>query len=174
MAEFIGIEISNVEQIYLALAELPPQLLDAGADAVLDYWRGVLRNPANYAPYKRVRRATAYPNAAYAPGWFSRAQLRFVMARIRSGEITPGIPQRTGRLAASWDKVGSGEAAFLANRAPYASFVIGDGQQANQPRLVGWLTAGQVINQQRVVAGAVRALQVAVDKAIKRGMAKAG
>lgn len=172
MAEFIGLEISNVEKIYLSLAELPAQLLDAGSDAVLDYWQGVLRNPANYAPYKYVSRASAYPDAPYRPGYFSEKQFRFVMAKIRSGEFTPGSPQRTGELAKSWIKEGKGETAFLYNAAPYASFVIGDGTQARQPRGVGWLTGTETINQPRVVKGAEQALTKAVEKAIKKALGK--
>jgi hypothetical protein len=172
MAEFIGIEVSDVERVYLALAELPPEMVDRGADAVLAYWHGVLSNPANYAKYRYISRAQAYPNAPYKPGYFSARQWRYVMARIHSGEITPGRSQRTGTLARSWRQIGKGESAFLVNQAPYASYVVGDGEQARQPDLVGWLTGGESVNQPRVVAGAERALAQAVEKAAKDKLRK--
>lgn len=170
MAEFIGLEIEGVEKIYLALAELPSELTDAGADAILDYWRGALRNPANYPPYRYISRAQAYPSAPYKPGYFSARQFRFVMALVRNH--SPGPQNRTGELAKSWDKIGRGESGFLVNSAPYASFVIGDGTQAAQPALVGWLTGSQAINSPRLVAGAERALKKAADEAVRKAVGK--
>jgi len=172
MAQFIGIEVSSVEKIYLALAELPQAIVEAGSDAVLDYWRGVLRNPANYPPYRFISRAEAYPNAPYKPGYFTKAQWVAVMIKIHKPGYGPGEENRTGKLAKGWQKVGSGERGFLYNAEPYASHVIGDKEQARQPALVGWLQSSDMLSQPRLVAGAERALKAEVEKQIKKRMPK--
>lgn len=169
MANFIGIEVSGIEKVYLALAELPQAIVDEGSDAILDYWRGVLRNPANYAPWRYVSRAEAYPGAPYKPGYFSAKQFRFVMAKMSEG-YQPGAQNRTGTLAKGWMKAGTGEAGFLYNAEPYASFVIGDPGQAAQPKLVGWLTGDKPLDTPAHIKGAERALQKAAEKVIKRKM----
>ena len=179
MAQFIGIEVLNVDKVARWLVELPTIALDTAADAILDYWRGVLRNPANYSAYRYISRAEAYPDSVNdprwrvpnadgsmpkpVPGYFSPAQHRYVMARLSKGEIN--IPyQRTNRLATSWDKVGEGVNGFLVNSAPYASYVIDPAGQSRHEQRVGWWTAPGPLTEPARIRQAERQADAAIEK----------
>lgn len=166
MAEFIGLEVTGLEALTDFLLNLDAHMIDIASDAMLEYYRKALRNPANYSPYKHVTRAAAYPNAPAGPGWFSDKQRKYVMAAIRRGEIKIGN-NRTGNLAKSWKKEGYGEKAFLYNDAPYASYVVSPDGQSNHERLVGWQT-GDVFMAYRT-----KEAEQAATKAINNYVSKA-
>lgn len=165
MAEFIGIEIENLEQVTDYLLKLPTVFIDTAANAVMRYWLGVLRNPRNYPKQKSVTRAEAYPDAPAGPGWFSDKQRKYVMAAIRRGDIVTPY-SRTNTLAKSWEIEGEGVNSFLVNTADYASYVIDPEGQSRHEAMVGWWTApGPLEEPQRI-----RAAEEAVDKAVSRAI----
>lgn len=109
-----------------------------------------------YPPYRYESRAKAYgfpPGGEWysmkpVAGYFSERQFRYVMAKIRSGEITPGISQRTGRLSEGWKLVVENydyNRMSLSNDVPYAHWVLSDEMQARQIANVGWWTESQMI-----------------------------
>lgn len=135
---FIGFDILGIPELKKFLDTLPDELIAEINEDALEYLQNVMRN---YPPYQYVSRRRAYPEVG---GWFSDKQRRYVMAKIRSGEITPGQPNRTQRLANGWQVLGSGSNAILVNEVPYGQFVQGDGTQARQPALVGWRTVNNL------------------------------
>jgi hypothetical protein len=107
-----------------------------------------------YPAYKYVSRKRAYGQT-----FFSDRQRRYVMAAIRSGEISIGN-NRTGYLEKSWTVARPyGGQVSIRNSAPYAGYVVGDGQ-ARQPGMVGWKKANDIIraNMSKAIAVAKNAL----------------
>jgi hypothetical protein len=100
-------------------------------------------------PYKYITRRNAYGNyhGHNAAGWKSDKQRRFVMARIRSGEFTPGTPQRTNEIANGWKVRGAGISALLYNDAPGAVWVHDNQFQAMQPAMAGWPPTDDMIEE---------------------------
>lgn len=121
---------------------------------------GALSLKESYPAYKYVSRAEAYPDAPAGPGWFSDRQRRYVMAKMRKGEIA--IPyQRTDTLKQGWQSTGVG----IKNTVPYSRYVQGSMSQSQHENLVGWPTTrnwlkehiGQIIDRARpVIAEALR------------------
>jgi hypothetical protein len=165
MSDFIGVDVKGLPELLRALQRMPDEVQDAVIPDMAEYLKNRMQI---YAPYQHITRASAYPNAHAGPGWFSDRQRRYVMAKIRSGEITPGTPQRTRQLANSWRVLGKDRNALLANEAPYAKFVQGNSEyeQARQPQMVGWRGVDKVIPQedQNLLRRAIRATNRALRK----------
>jgi hypothetical protein len=93
--------VRNVEELQAWLKTVPLGTLRAGLRAFTEYVIGNethgLKHPD---PYKYVSRESAY---GYT--FKSDKQRRYVMAKIRSGEITPGQENRTGRSEEAWQYV---------------------------------------------------------------------
>jgi hypothetical protein len=92
----------------------------------------------HYVPYK-------YVTVEQAGGWKSDKQRRYVMAMIREGKIDPGAPHRTGELQRGWEYADKGTRWTITNETPYAGYVMGDNDQANMQRLIGWRVVSEVI-----------------------------
>ena len=86
------------------------------------------------------------------------------MAKIRSGEIDPGVPHRTGSYQRSWEQIphtSDWRRVDVQNTAPHAGWVGG----FNQARLnakVGWRKAVDIV--QTNLDGALQSAQRMVDK----------
>lgn len=106
---------------------------EAAANEIVDIMR---EQPAD-TPYQYISRANAYPDAPAGPGWFSPRQRRYVMARIRSGNIV--IPyQRTGKVSGDWKTVGKLSKTRVINDNDAAPYVFGDEKQSRHEDAVGW------------------------------------
>lgn len=114
----------------------------------------------HYPPYKYVTRKRAYGQT-----FQSDKQRRYVMAKIKSGEITPGKSQRTGKQADSWGYQMRGTSARVYNTATGAKYTMGNRTQARQPELVGWRKIQDVVMSNFV--GAMRYAQQAVNSFLK-------
>lgn len=114
----------------------------------------------HYPPYKYVTRKKAYGQT-----FVSDKQRRYVMAKIKSGEITPGTPQRTGKQADSWGYTVAGTRARVYNTATGSKYTMGNRTQARQPELVGWRKVKDVITSN--FSGAIRSAQLAVNRFLK-------
>lgn len=160
--------LRNSEEIQAFLKELPRGTLRIGLEAMALYFlgnsnRGLRHNdPYKYVPRKR----------AYGVTFFSPAQRAYVMAKIRSGEITPGKPNRTGATAAAWEAkpTNNGYGYTLSNAKRGAYYTRSDKWQARQPALVGWRKVSQVIADN--TRGAMRSAVAAVNKWIKENKPK--
>ena len=119
------------------------------------------RGLKRYYPYKHVTRKRAYPPS----GWQSDRQRRYVMSRIRSGRIDPGVPHRTGRMQRGWVMTSSRTKTVVMNREKYTEYVMGRGQ-ANLNRLVGWRQVDSIIATN--TKGMIRAAEVALNKYLKQ------
>jgi hypothetical protein len=87
------------------------------------------------------------------------------MAKIRSGEIDPGYPHRTGNLQRGWVLKGEPYRTKIENPTPYAGFVMGDTTQSRHEKKVGWRTVGKIVGD-NIKMGMVKA-RAAVRKFIK-------
>jgi hypothetical protein len=122
--------------------------------------RGLTHEPA----YKYVTRKSAYGQT-----FSSAKQRRYVMAMIRSGEITPGKEKRTHAIQRGWRILYSGLGARIRNDAPGVGWVMGT-QQARQPAKVGWRAFDKVASDNR--DGMSRASSQAVQRAMRETMAR--
>jgi hypothetical protein len=113
----------------------------------------------NMAPYKYVTRKVAYGET-----FSSDKQRRYVMAKIASGEITPGVSNRTGKISAGWTYklTNNGYAARIFNDTEGSKYVYGDKDQANQPKLVGHKKMSKMINEN--LAGMMKRVNIDIDK----------
>lgn len=109
-----------------------------------------------YPPYQYASRKDAYGMQAGGEGWFSDKQRRYVMAKIASGEITPGVPNRTDATANAWQTTVTESYSMLYNESQGAKYTMGDATQARQPALAGWskLQAWWVENKPAVMTDA--------------------
>ena len=167
MTKFV---IRNLPEVQKFLKELPRGTLRVGLDAMSDYFIGDERHGLKkYPSYKYVARKTAYPEVK---GFFSDAQRRYIMAKIRSGEITPGKPNRTGATAAGWTKqtTNNGYGVSIKNDEVSAFYTMSDKGQARQPKRVGWRTMSTVIMSN--MAGAMRHAIAEVKKWIAENKPK--
>ena len=140
----IKTSIRGIEQLKAYFAKLPSNVRKIAVDEVTEYLVGDQQHGLkHYVPYKYVSRKSAYGQT-----FKSDKQRRYVMAKIRSGEITPGKSNRSGALSAGWayKKQGGGYGAKIYNSQEYAKFVMGDETQARQPKKVGWRVMAQVIS----------------------------
>lgn len=148
----IKLSVRGIDQLKNFFAKLPAAARKIAAPAVAKYLIG---NDAHglrhYVGQRYVSRA-----AAYGRTFSSDKQRAYVMAKIKSGEIVPGGYNRSGDLKNGWDYKlqGGGYGARIYNPVPYAGYVMGDGSQANQPRLVGWRTMMAVVNTN--IKGAIK------------------
>lgn len=126
MSDFVGINISGEKELAAKLARLPLAAQDDGVEAANEK---IVKIERKYIPYKHV-------SVKQAGGWASDKQRRFVMARIRSGEIK--VPyHRTQTLSKGWRTYGSGKNQIVANEVAYAPFVK-DFKQTRGHLLRGW------------------------------------
>lgn len=90
----------------------------------------------HYPPYKYITMQRAYG------GFKSDRQRRYVMAMIKEGKIDPGVPHRTGELQRGWTYRMWSQATqgTISNPTSYAQYVMGNEQQANMHKLIGWRT----------------------------------
>ena len=168
----INVRIRGDKVLESYLAKLPRGTIRDGLKAFTTYILGNSSHGLRHDdPYKYVSRAKAYgmvSNDGAPAGYFSMKQFRFVMAKIASGEITPGQPNRSGAASAAWEMKetnnGYGYSAINADRGAY--YTRSDKGQARQPALVGWRKTAKVIADN--FDGAMRALHAAVDAVIAK------
>ena len=160
-AEISKRSLENVENYLNSIAL---NMRRIALDTIAQYLVGDDRHGlTHYPPYKYVSRKKAYGQT-----FVSDKQRKYVMAMIKQGVITPGVSQRTGKQANSWEiKEGanSGRRTII-NTAPGSMYTMGNNTQANQPRLVGWRTMKEVIESN--MRGAIRSAQQAINRLIKR------
>lgn len=160
--------IRNSKEIQAFLKELPRGTLRVALEAMALYFLGDSSHGLKHNdPYKYVTR-----KRAYGVTFFSPAQRAYVMGKIRSGEITPGTPNRTGKTAAAWEAIptNNGYGYSLVNETRGAYYTRSDKGQARQPALVGWRKASKVVTDN--MRGAIRSAISAVNKWIKENKPK--
>lgn len=138
---------------------------DAVAAAAVYLLGDERRGLKHEAIYKYVTR-----KAAYGKTFVSDKQRRYVMAMIRSGEITPGTENRTHAIQNGWKILYGGLGARIRNDAPGVGWVMGT-SQARQPAKVGWRSFDKVASDNK--AGMSRAASQAVQLAMRQTMARA-
>lgn len=137
-SEFIAIE--GAKQIAFDISKLPEEAQDRAADEVNKYLLNIFKL---YPSYKYVPFKKAYG------GFFSDKQRKYVMAKISEGVIKPGVSQRTQSLAKGWKIIGDGKDSIIANEEKHAAHVMGDGEQARMPKLIGWKTIGKIVEEKQ-------------------------
>ena len=126
--DFVGISVSGIPEIQSKLDKIYPEAADWGVEAVDEY---LVNSLHQYPPY-------SYVSMAQVGGFKSDAQRQFVMAKIRSGEITPGQPNRTQRLAQGWHTIGTGKDQIVVNDVDYAIYEYDIEHQSQMHMLQGW------------------------------------
>lgn len=145
---------TNLTQV---ISDLPKNLRGPATEEAALYLIGdTNRGLKHYPPYKYVSRM-----AAYGFTFFSDAQRRLVMAKIRSGEITPGISRRTGETARAWTVLYSGVKTRILNPTRGAYYTADDIGQSRHEAMVGWRRVSSIIasNQNGMSAAADKRAQ---------------
>lgn len=163
----IKVSVRGIDQLKKFFSELTPAARKAAVKGASEYLVGNdSHGLRHYVSYKHVTRKSAYGRT-----FESDKQRRYVMAKIRSGEITPGRANRTNTLKRGWayKLQGGGFGARVYNPVPYAHFVMGDEGQARQPAKVGWRKVMEVVSTN--LNGMMKAANEAVNRWLKgRGM----
>jgi hypothetical protein len=162
----VRFKVRGVEKIQNFLKELPRGTVRVALIAISEWMIGDSQSGLKHPePYKYVAR-----KKAYGVSFFSDKQRRYVMAKIRSGEIVPGQNNRTGASEDAWSytpaTAGKNYAYKLVNPTPGAYWTRDDKNQARQPAKVGWLKVGEVVRKN--MSGAIRAAKAAVNDWIKQ------
>lgn len=154
-SEFIAIE--GAQQIAFDISRLPEEAQDEAANMVNKYLLNVFKL---YPTYKYVPFQKAYG------GWFSEKQRKYVMMQISKGVIKPGTSQRTQALAKGWKIIGEGRDSIIANEEKHAAYVMGDGEQARMPKMIGWKTMSKIIEdkQSKIDENATAGVKKAIKK----------
>jgi hypothetical protein len=176
----INFRIRGVEAVQSFLRAIPRGAVRVALQAFSEYVVGNEQHGLRHAePYKYASRARAYgytgakfENGNPVPaGYFSAKQFRYVMAKIASGEMTPGTENRTGKSTAAWQAVprNDGYRYTLSNGERGAYYTRDDKGQARQPANVGWRKVSQVVTDNYL--GGIRSAVAAVKKflASKKG-----
>ena len=132
-------KVTGVEVWIKFVGAVPAKIKTLGMKEIVSYVIGDgQRGLKKYPPYKHVTRKSAYGKT-----FVSDKQRRYVMAKIRSGEITPGYPKRTGKYQRAW-KTTPQDAEWsrvdVENASSGAEFV-GGANQARLNAMVGWKKA---------------------------------
>ena len=159
----IKTSVRGVEQLKAFFNKLPAAarkiaVVEIAIHLIGDDQRGL----KHYVGYRYVSRKSAYGQT-----FSSDKQRRYVMAKIREGEITPGSPRRTNALKRGWayKLQGGGYGASIYNPVPYAGYVMGDATQARQPAKVGWRTMAAVISTN--IKSAIKRAERVIQEYIK-------
>ena len=153
----IQIKVRGVDKVKAFISSLPRNLRGIATQAAAEWFVGNgQRGLRRYPPYKYVTR-----KAAYGKTFQSDKQRRYVMAKIRSGEIDPGYPHRTGNYQRGWQIINSGVKTQIVNDVPYAGYVGGE-EQARLNEKIGWRKAVDILSTNW--KGAIQAAQSAVNK----------
>jgi hypothetical protein len=158
MSDFVSFSVGqDVEKIKAKIANLAPDLANAGTEASAKYMLNILVN-VEKPPVKVVHRAEAYPEVG---GWFSQAQIRKFFAVILST-----LPYKRGGMEQKWEILGSGTEVKINNRDPGSIFVYDDFKQARLNAMVGWLKMGVILK--KYTPQMVRSFQNAVNQVLKK------
>lgn len=155
----VDIVIDGLQELRHKLDRFPKEAQDQAGNMVSEYLMNVMKT---YEPYAYVPFKSAYGN------WFSDKQRKYVMAKISSGEIRPGSPNRKGAagLRGGWQKMGEGADTLITNDVPYAGYVMGDDTQSRMHQKIGWITVGKRLKDR--AKEIERRAKAGVDKAMKR------
>jgi hypothetical protein len=119
-----------------------------------------------YPPYKHVPWRQVNGNNEFG-GFYSDKQRRYVMAKIRSGEIDPGYSASEGRVKDAWQMTATGSRWTVKNDVTHAQWLMGDRTQSRHSALQGWRKVSEVIRAN--MAGALRHAQAALNEYIRKG-----
>jgi hypothetical protein len=156
----VKFSVRNVEKIQNYLKRVPRGALRTALLAATEYILGNKQHGLrHYSPYKYATR-----KSAYGFSFFSDKQRRYVMAKIRSGEIDPGVPHRTGETQRGWEfsAIGEGYKINIINATTSSYYTMDDYGQARQPAKVGWRKVSAVVASN--LKGALRAATAAVNR----------
>lgn len=124
--DFIGIDISGLDEVKRKLSALPEEASDEGVELVNEYMVNVERENARlpYAEEKFV--------------WSSDRQRK---AYFASNGFGAGIPyQRTQTLSQGWKTLGYGRNQIIVNEVPYAGWVKDEPTQIIGHKFRDWKT----------------------------------
>lgn len=166
----IKIDVRGLDEVKTTLEGLQgTRAVGIVTEAAADEIVAIMREQPEDTPYLYISRANAYPDAPAGPGWFSDRQRRFVMAKIRRGEIE--IPyKRTGQVSGAWHRVGKLSKAKAVNDNPAAPYVFGDETQSRHEDAVGWQKVGVRLDDKsnRIFDAAYDALAAYINRKRKK------
>jgi hypothetical protein len=156
----IKFQLRGNDKLGAYLKEIPRGVMRVAMKAVAEYILGNERHGLRHNDaYKYVSR-----QKAYGQPFFSEAQRKYVMAKIRSGEIVPGVANRTNQSSEGWSAVptSNGYGYSFRNSETGAYYTRSDKGQARQPALVGWRKTSKVIQDN--IVGAIRSARAKVSQ----------
>jgi len=157
----IKIKVTGVDKTINFLKTFAEGYEDVSLNAISEYLMGDERHGLkHYPPYKHVSFKQAYG------GFLSDKQRRYVMMKIRSGEIDPGYSASNGYYGDAWqtNKIADGKY-VISNDVHYAGYLVGDDRQSKMMQMKGWRVVSQNIKDN--IMGAFRHARGAINKFIK-------
>ena len=155
----ISVDVSlNVDRVREFIMSLPAGTKREAHKAYVEYIIGDSRHGLKHEPdYNTVSRTRAYGRP-----FQTKKQRNWFFWALNTGQINPGHDNRTHAHQNGWMATDNGN---IRNDAPGIQWTMGN-KQANQPRLVGWRLATDVIKTNH--KGAIRAAQRSADNWIKK------
>ena len=154
--------IRNLDKVQAFLKTVPRGTMKTAIVSIAKYLIGNKRHGlAHDDPYKYVSRKSAYGQT-----FQSDKQRRYVMAKIRSGEITPGQRKKSPTDQAggyNYVLTNSGYGATITNTEDGAYWTRK--AQPAQLRMVGWRSYSKVVTDN--IKGAIRQATADVNKWLK-------
>lgn len=158
LGNYLHVEIAGVDEVSEDLQRLYPEVVGQAVEAANDAMVELLQGVEDETPY-------TYVSWADIGGFITPKQAAFVHAMMAQGLMSAGMDTRTGELAGSWEKVGSGENQYVVSTAPHAPWVMGQGEQARMHIAQGWLDDYEWARKHEDEIG--KAFQDAVDQAVE-------
>ncbi len=155
--DFIAFEVTGIDELMREFGNFPHIIQNDVVDGVNKY---VVKEIKKYPPYVHIPFKRAYG------GWFSDKQRKYVMAKIREGEITPGVSNRSGRFGDGWQVIGYGRNSMIANEVPYGGYLMDDNKRSTMHALIGWdtLTSWIKLHSKGILDSARKALTDALRR----------
>lgn len=152
----IKVSIKNLDKVVEFIKKVPLGMKTVTGRAVADYLVGDMSHGLkHYPPYK-------YVSWNSIGGFVSDKQRRYVMAKIRSGEIDPGYPHRTGNFQRGWYVGGEPPRYVIKNEISYGNYLVDDNEQSRMHSKIGWRTVSKNIADN--MKGAIHAANLAIAK----------
>ena len=158
--------VQNADKVSAWIKSLPRGIKAAAMRAISDYVVGNEQHGLRHdVAYKYVSRKQAYGKVSDAPaGYFSMKQFRYVMAKIKSGEMKIGRKNDPTKYSQSWrteQKNSQWDRTVVKGQLPFGRF------PSRQNLLVGWRDFRKVVESN--MKGAMESAQKAVDEFLKKG-----
>lgn len=159
LQNFLRVDIAGVEPVTEDLQRLYPQVVGEAVESANDVIIELLSAIESEVPY-------VYVSWEDVGGFITPRQAAFVHAMLAQGLMSAGVDARSLDFQGSWEKVGEGENEYVVNTAPYAPWLMGEGEQARMHIMQGWPDDYEWARRHEDEIG--EAFQKTIDEAVQR------